>query len=73
MYRGVIIVCLAAILTSGGVLAQSAEYEAKKTKALAQKSVFEKIVDRELPATILYEDEEILAFIPLRNKLRYIF
>ena len=68
MLRGIIIVFLAGILTSGGVLAQSAEYEAKKAKALAQKSVFEKIVDRELAATILYEDEEILAFIPLRKQ-----
>ena len=68
MLKGIFIVFLAGILTSGGVLAQSAEYEAKKAKALAQKSVFEKIVDRELPATILYEDEEILAFIPLRKQ-----
>ena len=67
MLKGIIIV-LAGFLTTGGVLAQSAEYEAKKTKALAEKSVFEKIVDRELPATILYEDEEILAFIPLRKQ-----
>ena len=40
----------------------------KKAKALAEKSVFEKIVDRELPATILFEDEEIMAFIPLRKQ-----
>ena len=42
MLRGIFVVFLAGILTSGGVLAQSAEYEAKKAKALAQKSVFEK-------------------------------
>jgi histidine triad (HIT) family protein len=48
--------------------AQSAEYTAKKAKALAGKSVFEKIVDRELPATILYEDNEIMAFVPLRKQ-----
>jgi len=30
--------------------------------------VFEKIVDRELPATILFENEEIMAFIPLRKQ-----
>ena len=47
---------------------QSAEYAARKDKALAEKSVFEKIVDRELPATILYEDNEIMAFIPLRKQ-----
>ena len=49
-------------------LAQSAEYVAKKADALAEMSVFEKIVDRELPATILYEDTEIMAFIPLRKQ-----
>ena len=48
--------------------AQSVEYTTKKVNALAEKSVFEKLVDRELPATILYEDEEIMAFIPLRKQ-----
>ena len=57
-----------ALLLTSRVLAQSAEYSAKKAKALAEKSVFEKIVDRELPATILYEDKEIMAFIPLRKQ-----
>ena len=55
------------VLTSQ-VFAQSTEYAAKKAKALAEKSVFEKIVDRELPATILYEDKEVMAFIPLRKQ-----
>ena len=49
-------------------LAQSAEYTAKKEKALAEKSVFEKLVDGKLPATILYEDNEIMAFIPIRKQ-----
>lgn len=49
-------------------LGQSAEYTAKKAKALAEKSVFEKLVDRELSATILYEDSEIMAFIPIRKQ-----
>ena len=47
---------------------QSTEYAEKKAKALSEKSVFEKLVDRELPATILYEDEEIMAFVPLRKQ-----
>ena len=58
----------AAIVITTQSRAQSAEYTAKKAKALAGKSVFEKIVDRELPATILYEDNEIMAFIPLRKQ-----
>ena len=56
------------LLLNSQSFAQSAEYLAKKAKALAEKSVFEKIVDRELLATILFEDEEIMAFIPLRKQ-----
>jgi histidine triad (HIT) family protein len=61
-----LIIC--SILFSNASIAQSAKYETKKADALAEKSVFEKIVDKELPATILYEDEEIIAFIPLRKQ-----
>jgi histidine triad (HIT) family protein len=57
-----------ALLLTSRALAQSAEYSAKKAAALTEKSVFEKIVDRELPATILFEDKEIMAFIPLRKQ-----
>jgi len=66
--KSVILLIFGGILISTASFAQSVEYEAKKAKALASKSVFEKIVDRELPATILYEDEDILAFIPLRKQ-----
>jgi histidine triad (HIT) family protein len=40
----------------------------KKTnyKKLKKGSVFTKIINRELPATIVYEDDEIIAFVPLR-------
>jgi len=55
-------------LLSNQLQAQSAEYQAKKNKAIAEKSVFEKLVDRKLPATIVYEDEEIMAFLPLRKQ-----
>ena len=30
--------------------------------------MFTKIINRELPATIVYEDEEIIAFVPLREQ-----
>ena len=43
-------------------------YQEKKAVKLATKSPFEKIVDRELPATIEYEDESVIAFIPLRKQ-----
>ena len=58
----------AAIVITTQSRAQSAEYTAKKAKALAEKSVFQKLVDSELAATILYEDNEIMAFIPLRKQ-----
>jgi len=50
------------------VLAQSEEYTISKEKKLAEKSPFEKIIDRELPATIEYEDDDIIAFVPLRRQ-----
>ncbi|MBR9920365.1 MAG: HIT domain-containing protein [Bacteroidetes bacterium] len=42
----------------GGLTAfsQSRSYILKKSEKLAQKSPFEKIIDRELPANIEYED-----------------
>ncbi len=48
--------------------AQEGDYDAIKKEKLNKKSPFEQIVDRELPATIEYEDEEIIAFIPLRKQ-----
>ena len=49
-------------------LAQSQEYQQKKAAALAECSPFTKIINRELPATIGYEDDEIIAFVPLRRQ-----
>ena len=45
---------------------QSEEYQKQKEEKIRKGSVFTKIINRELPATILYEDEDIIAFIPLR-------
>ncbi|WP_420580192.1 histidine triad nucleotide-binding protein [Reichenbachiella sp.] len=45
---------------------QSAEYTQKKEEKLSKDSPFTKIINRELPATIVYEDNEIIAFVPLR-------
>jgi len=56
------------LLSSSLVLAQSEEYTQNKKEKLAEKSPFEKIVDRELPADIQYEDDNIIAFIPLRSQ-----
>jgi len=48
--------------------AQSREYTAQKQKKLSVKSPFEKIWDGELPAEIVYKDNEIIAFVPLRRQ-----
>lgn len=45
---------------------QSPEYLAQKEEKIEKGSVFTKIINRELPATIAYEDEDIIAFVPLR-------
>ena len=46
--------------------AQSDAYQKKKQDKIDKGSVFTKIINRELPATIEYEDEEIIAFVPNR-------
>ena len=51
-------------ITQNG-FSQSQEYQLKKEQKLAQKSPFEKIWDGELPANVVYKDEEIIAFTPL--------
>jgi len=56
------------VLTSGW--SQSETYQKNKTKEIEQGSVFTKIIKRELPATIVYEDEDVIAFVPLRLQAR---
>lgn len=46
--------------------AQSEAYQKQKAEKIAKGSVFTKIINRALPATIVYEDDEIIAFVPLR-------
>lgn len=53
-------------LTSSICWSQSLEYQKKKSEKIKKKSVFTKIINRELKATIVYEDEDIIAFVPLR-------
>ncbi|GAB5523014.1 MAG: hypothetical protein Roseis2KO_08860 [Roseivirga sp.] len=47
---------------------QSAAYTEKKGAKLSVKSPFEKIWDGELPAEVVYKDDEIIAFVPLRRQ-----
>lgn len=56
------------LLCSNILWSQSEEYTAKKEEKIAKGSVFTKIINRELPADIVYEDEEIIAFVPLRRQ-----
>ena len=45
---------------------QSEAYQKKKAEKIEKGSVFTKIINRELPATIVYEDDDVIAFVPLR-------
>lgn len=45
---------------------QSKAYQDKKNQKIAKGSVFTKIINKKLPATILYEDKDVIAFIPNR-------
>ncbi len=47
---------------------QSKTYQKEKTKKIKVGSVFTKIINRELPADIVYEDDDIIAFVPLRKQ-----
>lgn len=45
---------------------QSKAYQEKKAKKITAGSIFTKIINREAPAAIVYEDDDIIAFVPLR-------
>ncbi len=61
-----ILSCMLLICISLPVLSQSESYQKKKAEKIKEGSVFTKIINRELPATIVYEDDDIIAFVPLR-------
>lgn len=56
------------LLISFTALGQSEAYTEKKKAKLAVKSPFEKIWDGELPAEVVYKDDDIIAFVPLRRQ-----
>lgn len=47
-------------------LSQSKAYQDKKENKIKKGSVFTKIINKKLPATILYEDKDVIAFLPIR-------
>ena len=66
--KKVIIFCIPVMLFTSVVWSQSTEYQKMKTEKIENGSVFTKIINRELPATIVYEDDDIIAFVPLRSQ-----
>lgn len=60
------IVLFLVLVVSGQVLGQSVKYQKQKKEKIQKGSVFTKIINREAPADIVYEDKEIIAFVPLR-------
>jgi histidine triad (HIT) family protein len=50
------------------ILAQSDAYQQNKADKIKEGSVFTKIINRELPATIVYEDADIISFVPLKKQ-----
>ncbi|WP_241448771.1 histidine triad nucleotide-binding protein [Aquimarina pacifica] len=63
---GKIIINIFIILCSLSGWSQTMAYETKKAQKIADGSIFTKIINREAPATIAYEDNDIIAFLPLR-------
>lgn len=57
---------LIVLIVSATGWSQSQEYQLNKAEKIEKGSVFTKIINRELPATIVYEDKDIIAFVPLR-------
>ena len=45
---------------------QSDEYQKNKADKIEAGSVFTKIINREVPASVVYEDDDVIAFVPLR-------
>jgi len=63
--KKVILYCITLLLFNNA-WGQSKAYQKNKNEKIAEGSVFTKIINRELPATIVYEDDDVIAFVPLR-------
>ena len=64
--KKIAVIIIALLLVTAKSWSQSIEYQKEKEEKIERASVFTKIIKRELPATIVYEDEDIIAFVPLR-------
>ena len=64
-----LVLIVAIIFTSKG-FSQSKEYQQEKQAKIDKGSVFTEIINKKRPATILYEDKDVIAFIPNRLQAR---
>jgi histidine triad (HIT) family protein len=64
--KKIILFSLTVLLFNSIGWSQSGAYQKKKTEKIEKGSVFTKIINRELPATVVYEDDDVIAFVPLR-------
>ncbi len=68
--KKIILLSVSIFLLATTSYGQSKEYQKKKLEKITKGSVFTKIINRELPAHIVYEDSDIIAFVPLRLQAR---
>ncbi|MFT4684757.1 MAG: histidine triad (HIT) family protein [Flavobacteriales bacterium] len=64
--KSTILILIICLFTVNSLQSQSIPYQNTKNEKIENGSVFTRIVNRELPATIEYEDDEIIAFVPLK-------
>ncbi len=64
--RNIFLFSITFILSISIGWSQSETYQNNKAEKIEKGSVFTKIIKREIPATIVYEDDDIIAFVPLR-------
>ena len=62
--------CLLFLLASFPLYGQSEAYQKQKAKKIEDGSPFTKIINRELPATIVYEDNDMIAFVPNKEQAK---
>ena len=59
------------LLAVQSLAAQSPDYQKKMPEKIKEGSPFTKIINRELPATILFKNKELIAFVPLSQQVKF--
>ena len=59
---------LVLLISTSMAYSQDDDYNRTKAEKIEKGSVFTKIINRELPAEIVYEDNDIIAFVPIRTQ-----